>query len=275
MPSLLFPRSIRPCGPQILLHKLSLYKFDSSSVEWFRSYLCSRQQIIESEKGLADFTTAISGGPQASILGTTLFLIVINDLPLYLKNCSSNLYADDTTVHTHSNNIDTIEASLQSELGNTKTWSKKNNMDIHMTKTFCMLVGTKKRLSDSRALNIKIDDVTIKNVSKQKLLGVYIDENLTWCSHIDHIYSIVSSKISLLRQLATYVPTNVQKLYYQGYILPYIDYGSVVWGAASSTNIERLTKLQKRAARIILHADYDTSSDQMFKELRWLSIKRS
>ena len=141
-----------------------------------------------------------------------------------------------------------------------------------MTKTSCMLVGTKKRLSDSRALNIKIDDVTIKNVSKQKLLGVYIDENLTWSSHIDHLCSIVSSKISLLRQLATYVPTNVQKLYYQGYILPYIDYGSVVWGAASSTNIERLTKLQKRAARIILHVDYDTSSDQMFKELRWLSV---
>ena len=114
--------------------------------------------------------------------------------------------------------------------------------------------------------------MTIKNVSKQKLLGVYIDENLTWSSHIDHLCSIVSSKISLLRQLATYVPTNVQKLYYQGYILPYIDYGSVVWGADSSTNIKRLTKLQKRAAWIILHADYDTSSDQMFKELRWLSV---
>ena len=89
---------------------------------------------------------------------------------------------------------------------------------------------------------------------------------------LNHLCSIVSPKISLLRQSATYVPTDVQKLYYQGYILPYIDYGSVVWGAASSTNIERLTKLQKRAARIILHADYDISSDQMFKELRWLSV---
>ena len=46
---------------KILLHKLSLYKFDSSSIEWFRSYLCSRQQTIESEKGLSDFTTVISG----------------------------------------------------------------------------------------------------------------------------------------------------------------------------------------------------------------------
>lgn len=256
----------------ILLNKLSLYKLNSSSLEWFTSYLSSRQQAIESDKGLTDFTTVSSGVPQGSILGPTLFLIFINDLPLYFKKCSSDLYADDTTVHTHSNNIDTIETDLQNELGNTQTWSKKNKMNVHTTKTSCMLVGTKKRLSDSRSLTITVNDVTIQNVSKQKLLGVYIDENLTWSPHIDHLCSIVSSKISLLRQLATYVPTRVQKLYYQGYILPYIDYGSVIWGAASGTNIERLAKLQKRAARIILHANYDTPSDQMFKDLHWLSV---
>ena len=56
------------------------------------------------------------------------------------------------------------------------------------------------------------------------------------------------------------------------YILPYIDYGSVTWGSASATNIERISKLQKRAARIILRADYDTPSVDMFSQLGWLSI---
>ena len=256
----------------ILLRKLSLYKFNQSAVRWFKSYLSYRQQTIESEKGLTDFTYVRSGVPQGSIIGPTLFLIFINDLPLYFKHCSSNYYADDATVHTHSNSIDIIEDNLQCEFGNTQTWSNENNMQVHLKKTTCMLVGTKTRVNESRPLNIQADGVSIQTVSKQKLLGIYIDENLTWSSHIDHLCSLISSKISLLGQLATYIPTHAQKLFYQGYILPFIDYGSVAWGATSSANIERLAKLQKRAARIILHAEFNTPSAFMFKELGWLSV---
>ena len=99
-----------------------------------------------------------------------------------------------------------------------------------------------------------------------------MDENLIWSSYIDHLCSLISSKISLLGQLATYIPTQAQKLFYQGYTLPSIDYGSVAWGATSSANIERLAKLQKRAARTILHAEFNTPSAFMFKELGWLSV---
>ena len=103
----------------ILLRKLSLYKFNQSAVRWFKSYLSYRQQTIESEKGLTDFTDVRSGVPQGSIIGPTLFLIFINDLPLYFKHYSSDYYADDATVHTHSNSIDIIEDNLQCEFGNT------------------------------------------------------------------------------------------------------------------------------------------------------------
>ena len=63
-------------------------------------------------------------------------------------------------------------------------------------------------------------------------------------------------------------------MYYQGYILPLIDYSSSTWDATSRNNIERLSILQKRAARIILNADYDTASSDMFIELEWASITK-
>ena len=64
----------------------------------------------------------------------------------------------------------------------------------------------------------------------------------------------------------------VQKLFYQGYILSLIEYGSNTWGSTSKLNIERLSKLQKRAARKILKADFDTPSSEMFDELGWSTI---
>ena len=119
-----------------------------------------------------------------------------------------------------------------------------------------MTAGTRKRLADSRQMKLKLDDIHIQNVTKQKLLGVCIDENLNLSAHIDYLCSNISSKISLLRQLSEYVSTDVQKLFFQSYIMPLIDYGSVVSGSTSSSNLERLLKLQKRAARIILKADF-------------------
>ena len=116
--------------------------------------------------------------------------------------------------------------------------------------------------------------IVISSVTKQKLLGLFIDDKLMWCAHIDHLCSTLSSKISLLRQLADYVTVDVLKKFYQGYILPLIDYGSVTWSGASLANIKRIFKLQKRAARIILHADYDTPSAIMFRDLEWQPVNK-
>ena len=146
-----------------------------------------------------------------------------------------------------------------------------------------MLIGTRHSTQHSQELDIYIDGNKIKTVTKQKLLGIYIDENLQWSDHIDSLCSTISSKISLLKQLPLYIPVEAQKRYYQGYILPLIDYGSCTWGTTTKANIKRISKLQKRAARIILNADYDAASSEMLNTLSWhvtiitrqfLSIKR-
>ena len=66
----------------ILLNKLSLYNFSNSSLKRFESYLDSRLQAMQSENGLTEFSKISSGVPLGSILGSTLFLLFINDLPL-------------------------------------------------------------------------------------------------------------------------------------------------------------------------------------------------
>lgn len=202
------------------------------------------------------------------------FLLFINDLPLFLKHSYADLYADDATFHTSSTCLDTIESCLQDDADTSLVWGRLNKMFVHFDKTFYMVLGTRQRLNDSHSLQLTINQAQIKQTTTQKLLGMHIDDKLTWTTHIDHLCSAISSKLSLLRQLSTYVSSNTQKKFYHAYILPLIDYGSVTWGNTSLSNIERICKLQKRAARIILRADYNTPSVDMFRELGWQSISQ-
>ena len=56
--------------------------------------------------------------------------------------------------------------------------------------------------------------------------------------------------------------------------MPLIDYVSVMWSGSSSTSLDPIPKLQKRIVRIILLADYTTSTSAMFQELGWQHIHR-
>ena len=162
------------------------------------------------------------------------------------------------------------ESKLQHDDNRSKQLGKQNKMNVHYDKTSCTLLGTRHSTQNSHENNIYIGGNKIANVTKQKLLGIYIDENLQWSDHIDNLCSTISSKISLLKQLSLYIPVEVQKHYYQGCILPLIDYGT--WGTTSKANIERISKLQKRAAQIILNAPFDTASAEMCNILGWQSV---
>ena len=93
----------------LLLKKLTHYKLSNASLNWFQSYLSNRVQCIKSDNGMSEFSEMLSGVPRGSILGPTLFLLFINDLPLYLKHCLADLYADDSTVHVSGKNKPEIE----------------------------------------------------------------------------------------------------------------------------------------------------------------------
>ena len=84
---------------EILLRKFKCYKCTDSCLSWFESYFCNRKQRLSLNNFLSDASDVIHGVPQGSILGPLLFLIFINDLPLYLKDNGCTIYADDTTIY--------------------------------------------------------------------------------------------------------------------------------------------------------------------------------
>ena len=68
----------------LLLEKLEVYGLSRDSLQWFTSYLKDRRQHVKLGDKQSSVAIVRHGIPQGSILGPLLFIVFINDLPLYV-----------------------------------------------------------------------------------------------------------------------------------------------------------------------------------------------
>ena len=100
------------------------------------------------------------------------------------------------------------------------------------------------------------NDRDIKMTTSDKILGVYVNQNLSWNDHYQHVSKKVSSYLWLLSKIKTYLSREHRLLFYTSYIKPQFDYCSVIWSNSSNFNIDKINKLQRRACKLILLKEY-------------------
>ena len=157
------------------------------------------------------------GVPQGSILGPLLFLLFINELPLYRENVFTDRYVDDTTIYQISNSQHFIEQNLQAALEKLSLWCKHNGMLLNTGKTKVMSITTsQKRLHlHDYVLNLTYNSDILKNVNNDKVLGVLIDNNRTWSIHIKSIAKKISSDLWLLSKLKEFFSLENREQFYK------------------------------------------------------------
>ena len=258
---------------QILLSKLKLYGIQNETLLWFNSYLSQRRQQVVINNSKSDFKPVSCGVPQGSILGPLLFLLFINDLPLYTNNVHTDLYADDTTLYDIQESQEIIEQNLQSALNQLHVWCKSNGMLLNLAKTKVMLVTTnqKRQRLNTDSLCLSFKDEILQMITSDKILGVLVDNNLLWSAHAKHLAKKISSNIWLLSKIKYFLSLNHRIQFYKSYIQPHIDFCSIVWGNTSEANKLKIYRLQKRACHVILDYNVEDTFEAM-NSLKILSI---
>ena len=171
----------------LFLQKLQAYNFDDESVKWFSSYLSDRSQIVQVEsKQSTPCSMEDHAVPQGSILGGLIFIIFSNDLPASSQDGESVMFVDyDTDVVHHANPVQ-LQEQIQIKADCSASWLRDNRMCVAGEKSKLLIIGTQKLRNQklTAPMKIKVDNLEVVETKSEKLLGVVINNKLTWHDHL-------------------------------------------------------------------------------------------
>lgn len=216
-----FRKAFDLVNPNLLLHKLKIYGFDSAALTLIKNYFSGRSQCVKFDGALSDFLNILLGVAQGSILGPLLFLIFINDLGFLLDSDKCKMFADDTTTCHTGADIETLTSSFKLTLMKIQDWCLNNRLDINWTKTKIMFIHNKRNVVLPK--EFVFEGTTIEIVSEFKLLGIILDNKLSFSHHVRHLRCTINKKLYSIKTLF-HLPKSVKVQFFKTFILPHFDY---------------------------------------------------
>ena len=214
------------CLPHdLLIAKFEAYGIGKSGLNLLLSYLSNRKQRTKVNSSYSDWYDIIRGVPQGSILGPLLFNLFINDLFLFLERTNICNFADDNTIYRCDSVLEIILEDLQHDMKILLNWFKINSMKPNPKKFQFMILGKGSRLP----VILNINNIKIRESQKVILLGLTIDNCLTFKDHIDTLCRNASYKLHDLRRIRKYLTPDKAKVLYNAFMNSQFSYASIIW----------------------------------------------
>lgn len=149
------------------------------------------------------------------------------------------------------------------------TWCQNNGLILNHSKTDLLLfspISTKLDFS----LLVRAQNKSLPQSQSVKFLGLQMDKNLSWDTHIECLTRKLASNNFAIVQIREYVNTETLKTFYYGCVYSVLSYCILCWG--KSTGIQKVFILQKRIIRSMFKLSLNTSCRTFFKQHGILTV---
>lgn len=231
-----------------LLAKLRSYGIHDNLFVWIEAFLHGRSQSVRIGEAISAVAPVISGVPQGSVLGSTLFLLYINDIADIFNDLSVSLslFADDLKLYTYYK-LDASHNDLQMAIDRLIEWASLWQLQLASSKCSAFRVSNPQgRVADDVASKTyDLDGVVLPFTDYVRDLGIYHDSRLKYDQHISFIVHNAYKRAVLILRCFHTRSADVLKLAFCVYVRPLLEFSSQVWSPHYKYLIDKVESVQR------------------------------
>ena len=157
---------------------------------------------------------------------------------------------------------------------NINDWFMANTFSLNVGDTKYSLFHKPSRVDDLplKFPKLSINNQEIKRASYTKVLGVLLNENLSWKEHFKYTEKKIAKSIGLMYKAKPFLDKDSLLSLYFSYIHSYIDYANLAWAITHKTDLKKIHSQQKLAFRIVYNEDRYYYTKELFRSCNILNV---
>ena len=271
----------------LLIQKLSFYSLGDNCLSWFKSYLGHRSNYVAIGTTTSKVESVQCGVPQGSVLGLLPYLLFVNELGQTIKEehcpntahddqsrlfgndcsdcCQLIVYADDSMYIVSSSSRFRNQLMLEDKFEKIKNFLNSNLLQINDGKTCvtefmsCQKRAKSKGIPPELTVRVleggKLVDKLITDSPSCRILGINLQNNLGWSSHLltgkKSILPAIRRRLGALSTLKREISLKGRLQLANSLILSRLNYLLCIWGNTSENFVKKAQIVQNMAGRFV------------------------
>ena len=185
-------------------------------------------------------------------------------------------YADDSTLSVSHKDKAGLKSVIHELYKKVSDYMAMNMLKLNSGKTHFMLLKTNGEIDAAMELDTGFEIIRPSNC--EKLLGVYISNDLKWDTHLrmhsNSVVRILTSRLNALWKVSQFASFKTRKIVADGIFTSSLIYVIQLWGGCNQSLISCLQVIQNKAARSVTKLGLRTPVKTLLEQCGWMSVRQ-